>query len=132
MGVWNGVLGVQVKSCLLWGSSALSLVARLLTRSASAPFSSHAARVFRRRARFRIKVAALLMILFVTMGLAIRAGAYARQLHPAESDSRQERGPHETGFLDACARTFVLVLLALLGLLALGMMYGNVLGSANS
>jgi hypothetical protein len=89
-------------------------------------------KVFRRRARFPIKVAALLMILFVTMGLAIRAGAYARQLHPAESDSRYERGPHETGFLDACARTFVLVLLALLGLLALGMMYGNVLGSANS
>jgi hypothetical protein len=72
------------------------------------------------------------MILFVTMGLAIRAGAYSRQWHPAESDSRFERGPHVTGFLDACARTFVLVLLALLGLLALGMMYGNVLGSANS
>ena len=34
--------------------------------------------------------------------------------------------------MDACARTFILVLLSLIGLLALGMMYGNVLGSANS
>jgi hypothetical protein len=30
--------------------------------------------------------------------------------------------------LDACARASVLVLLSLLGLLALGVMYGNVLG----
>jgi hypothetical protein len=34
--------------------------------------------------------------------------------------------------VDACARTFVLVFLSLLGLLALGMMYGNVLGTANA
>ena len=65
------------------------------------------------------------------MGLAVRAGAYANQWHPADSESRYETGLQETGFLDACARTFVLVLLGLLGLLALGMMYGNVLGSAN-
>jgi len=35
------------------------------------------------------------------------------------------------GILEACARTFVLVLLSLLGLLALGLMYGNVLGATN-
>jgi hypothetical protein len=75
-------------------------------------------------------VAALLIILFVTMGLAIRAGAYARQWHPADSESRHEARLQETGFLDTCARTFILVLLSLFGLLALGMMYGNVLGSA--
>ena len=38
----------------------------------------------------------------------------------------------QTGFLDICARTFILVLLSLIGLLALGMTYGNVLGSANA
>jgi hypothetical protein len=48
-------------------------------------------------------------------------------LNPVESESR-----HETGFLDTCARTFILVLLSLIGLLVLGMMYGNVLGSANA
>jgi ABC-type sugar transport system permease subunit len=86
-------------------------------------------------------VAALLIILFVTMGLAVRAGAYARQWNPADSNSYRGTGVQgskhesrfqETGFLDACARTFVLVLLSLIGLLALGMMYGNVLGSAGS
>jgi hypothetical protein len=75
-------------------------------------------------------VAALLVILFVTMGLAIRAGAYARQWDPADSKSRHEAGLQETGFLDTCARTFILVLLSLLGLMALGMTYGNVLGSS--
>jgi hypothetical protein len=74
-------------------------------------------------------MAALLIILFVTMGLAIRARAYARQWHPADSESRHETGLQEIGFLDTCARAFTLVLLSLLGLLALGMMYGNVLGS---
>ena len=77
-------------------------------------------------------MAALLIILVVTMGLAVRAGAYARQWNPADSESRYGTGLQETGFLDACARTFVLVLISLIGLLALGMMYGNVLGSANS
>ena len=34
--------------------------------------------------------------------------------------------------MDACARAFVLVLLSLLGLLALGVMYGNVLGAVHA
>jgi hypothetical protein len=72
-------------------------------------------------------MAALLIILFATVGLAIRAVAYSRQWSAADSESAPE-----TGFIDTCARTFILVLLSLLGLLALGMMYGNVLGSANA
>jgi hypothetical protein len=76
-------------------------------------------------------VAALLIILFVTVGLAVRAGSYARQWGPADSESPLGTGFQETGFLDTCARTFILVLLSLIGLLALGMMYGNVLHSSS-
>jgi hypothetical protein len=72
-------------------------------------------------------MAALLIILFVTIGLAVRVGMYNRALSPADSESGGEMG-----LLDTCARTFVLVLLSLIGLLALGVMYGNVLGSANA
>ena len=71
-------------------------------------------------------MAALWIILFVTIGLAIRAGTYSRAWSAADSEPL-----NETGLLDTCARTFVLVLLSLVGLLALGVMYGNVLGSAN-
>jgi hypothetical protein len=72
-------------------------------------------------------MAALLIILFVTIGLAVRVGTYSRAFSPADSESGGEMG-----LLDTCARTFVLVLLSLIGLLALGVMYGNVLGSANA
>ncbi|MHB8610995.1 MAG: hypothetical protein ACYDAL_01015 [Candidatus Dormibacteraceae bacterium] len=72
-------------------------------------------------------MAALLIMLFATVGLAVRAVTYSRQWSAAESEPAPE-----TGLIDTCARTFILVLLSLLGLLALGMMYGNVLGSANA
>ena len=72
-------------------------------------------------------MAALLSILFVTIGLAVRAVTCSRQWSAADSEAT-----NESGLIDTCARTFVLVLLSLLGLLALGMMYGNVLGSANA
>jgi hypothetical protein len=72
-------------------------------------------------------MAALLIILFVTLGLAVRAVTYSRQWSLADSESA-----NETGLLDTCTRAFVLVLLSLIGLLALGMMYGNVLGSATA
>jgi hypothetical protein len=72
-------------------------------------------------------MAALLIILFATVGLAIRAMTYSRQWSAADSEFAPE-----TGLVDTCARTFILVLLSLLGLLALGLMYGNVLGSANA
>ena len=72
-------------------------------------------------------MAALWIILFATIGLAVRAGIYGRAWSPAESESASEMG-----LLDTCARTLVLVLLSLIGLLALGVMYGNVLGSADA
>lgn len=77
-------------------------------------------------ARSPVEMAALLIILFVTIGLAVRTAVYSRQLSAAESESS-----NQTGLVDACAGTFILVLLSLLGLLALGIMYGNVLGSAS-
>lgn len=67
---------------------------------------------------------ALLVVLLLTVGLAVRAGTYSR-LSPAES-------ANETGLVDTCARTFILVFISLLGLMALGIMYGNVLGSASN
>jgi hypothetical protein len=70
-------------------------------------------------------MAALLIILPVTIGLSLRAGVYGMSWSLAASE-RAER----TALLDTCTRTFILVLLSLLGLLALGIMYGNVLGSA--
>jgi hypothetical protein len=75
-------------------------------------------------------VAALLIILLATIGLAVRAVAYRRRWSVA--DSEHPDTDTDTGFIDTCARTFILVLLSLLGLMALGMMYGNVLGSANA
>jgi hypothetical protein len=71
-------------------------------------------------------MAALLVILLVTIGLAVRAFTYGGQWSAVDSET------NEMGLVDTCARTFVLVLLSLLALLALGMMYGNVLGSANA
>ena len=78
------------------------------------------------------EMAVLLIIVFVTIGLAVRAGTYGRLWSPVDSESDNERGLNEMGIVDTCARTFVLVLLSLIGLLALGMMYGNVLGAANA
>ena len=71
----------------------------------------------------------LLIILLVTVGLAVRAGLYARRWTLADSDA--EPGD-EPWLIDTCARTFLLVLLSLLGLLALGVMYGNVLGAVHA
>jgi hypothetical protein len=64
----------------------------------------------------------LFIIMFVTLGLAMRAGALGRRA----SISGSETGD-EIGLLDTYARALMLVLLCLLGLLALGLMYGNVL-----
>jgi ABC-type Fe3+ transport system permease subunit len=79
-----------------------------------------------RRLRHGQEMAALLIILPVTVGLALRAGIHSLSWSLADSE-RAER----TALVDACARTFIIVLLSLIGLLALGMMYGNVLGSVN-
>ena len=70
-------------------------------------------------------MAALLVIVLATTGLAVWTVTYRSQWSAADFETP------EIGLVDTCARTFVLVLLSLLGLLALGVMYGNVLGSAN-
>jgi hypothetical protein len=88
-------------------------MARTLTRSASAP---------------PFLMGVLLIILVVTIGLSVRAGLYGRRWRIADSDAEGD----ESWLMDACARTFVLVLLSLLGLLALGILYGNVLGAVHS
>jgi hypothetical protein len=74
-------------------------------------------------------MAVLLIILALTIGLSVRAGLYKRRWTVADSDA--DSGV-ESGLVDACARTFVLVLLCLSGLLALGVMYGNVLGALHA
>ena len=71
-------------------------------------------------------MAILLMILLITIGLAVRAGLYGRVRRIAESEDNED-----SWLMETCARTFVLVLLSLVGLLALGMLYGNVLGATN-
>ena len=86
-------------------------MARTLTRSASAPSSG-------------VCMAVLLIILLVTIGLSARAGLYGRRWNIADSE--------DSSLMDACARSFVLVLISLLGLLALGVTYGNVLGAVHA
>ena len=68
-------------------------------------------------------MAVLLVILLITIGLSVRAGLYGRRWNIAESE--------DSSLIDACARSFLLVFLSLLGLLGLGVMYGNVLGTAH-
>lgn len=74
-------------------------------------------------------MAILLIILLATVGLSLRAGLYRGRWSVADSD--KESG-EDSWLIDACARTFVLVLLSLLGLLALGIAYGNVLGAVHT
>ena len=69
-------------------------------------------------------MAVLLIILCITFALAIRAGVWRGKLSPASSEATDE-----TGLAETCARTFTLVLISLLGLFALGVTYGNVLGA---
>src|SRR5260370_9469444 len=71
----------------------------------------------------------LLIILVVTVGLSVRAGLYGRRWTIAGSDA--ESGD-EPWLIDACARTFLLRLFSLVGLLGLGVMYVNVPGSVNA
>ena len=94
--------------CVVW-------MAWTLTRSVSTPSSGV------------ITMAVLLIILLATIGLSVRAGLYGRRWKIADSNTSED-----SWLIDACARTFVLVLLSLLGLLALGLMYGNVLGAAHA
>jgi len=72
------------------------------------------------------KMPILMIILVVTLGLAWRAGVVQRCWRPAEAQPAEE-----SGLIDACTRASVLVLMSLLGLFALGVMYGNVLGAGS-
>ncbi len=72
-------------------------------------------------------MAILWIILLITIGLSVQAGVYGRRWTIAGSTNPRESGD-APWLMDACARTFILVLLSLLGLLALGVTYGNVLG----
>jgi len=69
----------------------------------------------------------LLIIMFVTLALAVRAGALSRRVELAGDETADDGGLAET-----CARTSLLVLVCLIGLLALGLMYGNVLGAGSA
>jgi len=69
-------------------------------------------------------MATLLIIMAVTLGLAVRAAAVGRRASPAGSEAGDD-----IGVIDAYARASLLVLICLLGLLALGLIYGNVLGA---
>lgn len=69
----------------------------------------------------------LLVILGMTLALAWRARVVQRCFNPVDSQSADD-----PGLVDACARTSLLVLGSLLGLLVLGVMYGNVLGAGNT
>jgi hypothetical protein len=66
----------------------------------------------------------LLIIMFATLGLGLRANAASRRTRVAGSETSDE-----IAIIDSYARTSLLVLLCLLGLLALGLTYGNVLGA---
>jgi hypothetical protein len=69
----------------------------------------------------------LLIILLLTIGLSVRAVMAGRRWNVADADSTED-----SWLIDTCARSFLVVLLSLLGLLALGLMYGNVLGAAHA
>jgi hypothetical protein len=69
-------------------------------------------------------MAVLPIVLLVTVALAVRAGVCGRHLSLAGSETTED-----TGLLDTCARTLTLVLVSLIGLFALGVTYGNVLGA---
>jgi hypothetical protein len=76
-------------------------------------------------------MAVLLVILGLTLGLAWRARIVQRCWKPAESEEDGNRGG-DVGLIDACARASLLVLMSLLGLLVLGVTYGNVMGAGNT
>ncbi len=66
----------------------------------------------------------LFIIMLVIVALALRAGVFSRRARLVGSEIGDE-----SGLLDTYARTSLLLLLCLLGLFALGLMYGNVLGA---
>jgi hypothetical protein len=84
-------------------------------------------RLCRLRTATESRMAALVIVLLVTVGLAFRARIHSMSWNVADADRAQR-----IALVDSCARTFVLVLLSLIGLLALGVTYGNVLGAVST
>jgi hypothetical protein len=74
-------------------------------------------------------MAILLIVVVITFALAARAGVWGRRWSAA--GSAEDTALVDTGLVDTCARTLAIVLVSLIGLLALGVTYGNVLGAAN-
>jgi hypothetical protein len=68
-------------------------------------------------------MAILLVVLLVMVALGLRAGLGTRRWSATDSESNDD-----TGLIETCARTYALVLMSLIGLFALGITYGNVLG----
>jgi hypothetical protein len=68
-------------------------------------------------------MAIFLIILCVTIALAGRVGVRGLRLSSLDSETIDD-----TGLVDTVARTLTLVLMSLIGLYALGVTYGNVLG----
>jgi hypothetical protein len=103
-------------------------MARVLTRSAPAPPKFIEGLPQNRRIlRGGKLMGILLVIMFITLGLALRAAAVNRPASPPGSETNDH-----TGVVDAYARTSLLVLLCLVGLFLLGLVYGNVLGVSAS
>ena len=69
----------------------------------------------------------LIIIMLVTVGLALRAGMVGSRFSPVDAESDDEGDLYV-----ACARTSLVVLICLIGLLALGLIYGNVLGAGSA
>ncbi len=68
----------------------------------------------------------LLIILATVLALAWRARVVQRCFNPVDAEM------DESGLFDACTRASLLVLVSLVGLLVLGVMYGNVLGAGST
>jgi hypothetical protein len=104
-------------------------MARVLTRSASAPPQTQTGGHCKIAdlAVWKCLMEILLVIMFVTLGLALRAATVSRRASLAGSETHDV-----SGVVDAYARMSLLVLLCLMGLFSLGLVYGNVLGGRAS
>lgn len=69
----------------------------------------------------------LFIILATVLALAWKARVVQRCFNRVEAEMRDE-----SGLFDACTRASLLVLLSLVGLLVLGVMYGNVLSAGST
>jgi hypothetical protein len=103
-------------------------MARLLTRSPTAPPTFKTGGPARSQILWaENQMGILLVIVFVTLGLALRAVTINRRANLSGLESVDV-----TGVVDAHARTVLLVLLCLVGLFLLGLVHGDALGASAS